>query len=113
MKAPVQRRTPKYYDGIESPTKEIKNLLPQVMKDIEGAYAKKSIHVIKAWPEIIGEKLAPMTQVVSFKDGILTVVVKSSTLYSLLCQHEKERILQLLQKRFSKEIVRKVLFRMG
>ena len=65
MKAPILRRTPKHYDGIESPAKEIKNLLPKVIKDIEGAYAKKSIHVIKAWPEIIGEKLAPMTQVVS------------------------------------------------
>ncbi|MEI6242050.1 MAG: DUF721 domain-containing protein [Chlamydiota bacterium] len=107
------KRTPRNYDGIASPTKEMNKLLPEVFKEIEGAYAKKGFLVVEAWPEIIGEKLARMTKVVSLKDGILTVSVKSSTLFSLLCQHEKERILQILQKRFSKEIVRKILFRMG
>ena len=58
----------------------------------------------------MGEKMAPMTKPVSFADGVLTVKVKSSTLYSLLVAHEKPRLLGRLKEKFS---IRNLVFRVG
>lgn len=69
--------------------------------------------MIKAWPELIGKKLAPFTEVDRFEEGVLVVKVKNATLYSLLSQHEKLRLLNLLQKHFSKQMVRDLIFRVG
>ncbi|MBI5346573.1 MAG: DUF721 domain-containing protein [Chlamydiae bacterium] len=108
-----QKRTPKNYNGILSPIKEGKKILPSILKDIDHAYGMDSINILRSWKEIIGKDLAPLTEAVSLEKGVLTVKVKSSTLYSLLTQQEKGRILLVLQKRFSKEAVRNIIFRIG
>jgi len=54
--------------------------------------------------------MAPFTSPVSLEDDVLTVKVKSSTLYSLLAVHEKRRLLAGLQKKFS---IRDIVFRIG
>lgn len=54
--------------------------------------------------------MAPMTEPISFFDGVLTVKVKSATLYSLLCHHEKPRLLKQLQRKFP---VRQLVLRAG
>jgi hypothetical protein len=98
-----KKRTPKH----------IKNLLPKVLEDIDKNYQKNPKNIKKMWPEVIGEKLAPMTKIHSFDKGVLVIKVKSSTLHSLLSNYEKERLLKKMQKKFSKKIIRNIFFKIG
>lgn len=107
------RRTPKNYDGTALTTHSIGEVLSTVMSRIGGAYKDCPELVLAAWPDILGAKLAPMTQPMSFVDGILTVKVKNSTLYSLLSQHEKPRLLAALRQKFPKLQIRNIVLRVG
>lgn len=94
-------------------SKKIVDILPSVMRKIDRVYAKKPVRVLEVWPMIIGEKLAPFTKAVSLENGILTVKVKNSTLLSLLSREEKNNLLIKLQKKFSRDTVRNINFRIG
>lgn len=106
-------RTPKNYDGTQVTTHRIADLLPQVLSSIGEVHRCRPDLVLAAWPEVIGEKLASMTEVQSFDDGVLIVKVKNSTLYSLLNQHDRPRIMRNLQMKFPAVHFRKVVFRIG
>jgi hypothetical protein len=106
----TKKRTPRNYDGTYLPGKNLNDLLPRFMAEINQKKEEPREKVFKEWLDILGEKMGSMTEIISFLDGILTVKVKSSTLYSLLCQHEKPRLLRLLQKKFS---IRDIKFRIG
>lgn len=86
------------------------DLLPEVMADIGKKVKDPRLEIYRLWNELIGEKMASMTEPVSFVDGVLTVKVKSSTLYSLLVTHERPRLLARLQEKFS---IRNLVFRVG
>jgi hypothetical protein len=107
------KRTPKNYDGIALPAKTIRELLPEVLGKIQKKQMEPDVDLLSAWPAMIGPNLANMTEAVSFVDGVLTVKVKSSTLYSLLSLHEKPRLLIKLQECFPKTQVRNIIFRIG
>jgi len=106
-------RTPKNYDGIETTNKMLVDLLPKALASITRVYKDQGSLILSSWPEIIGEKLAPMTKAVAFEDGILMVQVANSTLYSLLATHEKKKLLHLLQKKFPSVNIRTITFRIG
>lgn len=93
--------------------KNASDLLPKILSNIEKKYKNNPLNVVESWPIIIGSKLAPMTQVVGFDNGVLTVKVKSSTLYSLLNNYEKDKLLEKLQKNFSEKIIQKLCFKLG
>lgn len=107
------RRTPKGYDGTGLTTHRVSDLLSQVMSQIGDAYQDRPDLILAAWPDIIGQKLAPMAQAVSFVDGVLSVKVKNSTLHSLLSQKDKLRILNSLRQKFPKVEIKNVVFRIG
>lgn len=107
------KRTPKNYDGIEITSHQMGEILPQVLSAISEKYQDRPDLILATWPSLIGEKLAPMAQAVSFDEGVLVVKVKNSTLYSLLCQKEKWRLLEALKKKFPKVEIRTIHFRMG
>lgn len=107
------KRIPKNYDGIEPTGKQLKQLLPSLLKNIGEAYKDRPDLILAAWPKVIGEKLAQMTQAVSFSEGVLVVKVKNSTLYSLLAQHEKARLLNSLREQFPSVIIHNIIFRIG
>jgi len=106
-------RTPRGYDGIQPTTQKLQDILPQAVnrmgKDLN-IHAEK---VLKSWPEIIGIRFAPMTTAVSFVEGILTVTVTNSTLYSLLQKNEKTTLLSKLRERFPGVKIKTILFRIG
>ena len=104
------QRTPRNFDGTKNPGKKIQDLLPEILSSIERSKGDDAPAVYRFWSTLLGEQMAPLTEPVSFKEGVLTVKVKSATLYSLLCQHEKARLLKRLQEKFS---VRNILFRIG
>ncbi len=86
------------------------DLLPELLAEIGKRAGDPREEVFRFWFELIGEKMAPLTQPISVHEGVLTVKVKSSTLYSLLCQHEKPRLLKAMQEKFS---IRNIVFRVG
>jgi Dna[CI] antecedent, DciA len=105
------RRTPKGYDGTTVTTHRISELLPQVLSAIGGVHSARPDLILVAWPEVIGPKLASMTEAVSFQNGILVVRVKNSTLYSLLQQYDKMRILNNLKAKFPQVEFKAISFR--
>ena len=107
------RRTPKGYDEVEPTGKDLSKLLPEWLAKASSRFQSRPDLVLLAWPEVIGEKLAPMTEALSFIDGILTVKVRNSSLYSLLIQHEKKKLQKQLQKRMPSVDIRDIIFRLG
>ncbi|MBI2743162.1 MAG: DUF721 domain-containing protein [Chlamydiales bacterium] len=99
--------------GTKPTGKKLKDLLPVVLQQINKTYQERPDLILALWPEIIGEKLAHMTQALSFREGVLTVKVKNSALYSLLVQHEKARLLKKLCERFPSSGIRNIIFRIG
>jgi Dna[CI] antecedent, DciA len=107
------RRTPKGYDGSALTTHRFCDLLPNVLSQISEAYHDRPDLVLASWPNIIGQKLAPMTEAISFVDGVLTVKVKNSTLHSLLNQNDKPRILNVLRQSFPNVQIKNIVFRIS
>ena len=93
--------------------KQIRDLLPAVLEEIASMHKERPDLIVAAWPELIGEKLAQMTKAVSFEKGVLMVKVNNSTLYSLLAQHERARLVRLLRKKFPAVVIKNIYFRIG
>jgi predicted nucleic acid-binding Zn ribbon protein len=106
----MKSRTPKNFDGTFSPGVKIGELLPELLREIGKNREIPREALFQEWQNLIGEKMAPMTRPISFEDGVLTVIVKSSTLYSLLRVHERPRLLRKLQEKFQ---VRDLVFKIG
>lgn len=103
----------KNYDGTGVTSRSLSDLSTNVLSKIDVTFQGRPDLLLAAWPDIVGQKFAPMAQAVSFQDGILNVKVKNSTLYSLLNQHEKIRLLNALRKRFPRLVIKTIVFRMG
>ena len=88
-------------------------MLPEALSLIQKNNNEPAKDLLKSWPDVIGPRGAKLTEAISFVDGVLIVIVKSSTLYSLLCQHEKPHLLRRLQEQFPKTQVRNIFFRIG
>lgn len=106
-------RTPYKYDGTRVTSHQMKDMLPGVLAKLSSICQERPELVLGAWPEVIGTKLAAMTQATSFYDGVLTVKVRNSTLHSLLSCHDKNRILTALRERFPKIKIQNIVFRIG
>jgi hypothetical protein len=113
MGSEASKRFPRNYDGPLPTTRHIRQLLPRFLEDIGQKFKERPDLVIAAWPEVIGHQLAPMTQAVAFVDGILTVKVKNSTLYSLLAQNDKPRLIKNLRDKFPQTMIKTINFRLG
>lgn len=107
------KQTPRNYDGTRVTTHKVGDLLGAVLSKISVAHNDRPDLIMNAWPEIIGSKLAPMTQAISLCDGVLTVNVKNSTLHSLLSRHDKNRILSAIKQRFPTANIRNIMFRIA
>ncbi len=106
----MKSRTPRNYSGIENPAKKVADLLPEIVQDLGKKVGDPKEEIFRFWRELMGEDRASMAEPVLFVDGVLTVKVKSSTLYSLLVSHERPHLLGKLQEKFS---IRNLVFRVG
>lgn len=107
------QRTPKDYDGTQVTTYRVSELLHHVLSHVGDTYKERPDLILATWPEIIGAQLAPMTQAISFRDGVLVIKVKNSTLHSLLTQHDKARLLTSYRKKFPHVDIKNIIFRIG
>jgi hypothetical protein len=101
------------YEGTETTSQEIADLLPRFLGQLGAAHHERPDLILAAWPQVIGAKLSPMAKAVSFVDGILLVKVSNSTLYSLLSQHERGRLLKSLREKFPTALIKNISFRLG
>ena len=99
------------YDGPHTTTRHICHILPRLLEEIGKIYRDRPDLVLAAWPEVIGPKLAAMTKALSFCNGILTVKVSNSPLYSLLNQHDKRRLIKSLRDKFPEMTIKTIVFR--
>jgi hypothetical protein len=88
-------------------------MLTDILLKMQCTFCDRPDLILEAWPEVIGLKLAGMTQAVSFANGMLVVKVKNSTLHSLLSQNDKPRILNNLRKKFPNVTIKDIVFRIG
>lgn len=109
----VTLRRPRNYNGTGGTTHHVSALLSNLLKSVSVKQEERPDLILRAWPEIIGPKLAGMTQAMSFDQGILTIKVKNSSLLSILSQREKPQILQVLKQKFPQATIRNIIFRMG
>ncbi len=98
---------------LKSTNQHLKDLLPTLLRNLEGKTSLRPDLVVQAWGEVAGERISSMTRAVSFENGALHVLVKNSTLMSLLALHEKGRLLKGLQKQFPKVKIRNIHFKIG
>lgn len=103
----------KGYRGTGLTSRSLGDLLPLVMREIGEIYKERGDLVLAAWPQVIGEKLASMTQAVSFESGVLFVKVSNSTLFSLLSRQDKPELLKNLRAKFPNTSIKTIVFRMG
>ena len=100
-------------DPTSRTNQELADLLPKFLNSIGALHRDRPDLIVAAWPDIIGAKLAPMTKAVSFENGVLTVKVNNSTLYSLLSQHERGKLLKCLREKFPSVGIKNIHFRIG
>lgn len=106
-------RTPKNFDGTSSTSKSINGLLKEALSEISERAGRQGDEILQAWSEILGPNFTNLTKATAVRDGVLTVKVKSSTLYSLLSRYEKPRLLERLQELFPEAKLRDIVFRIG
>jgi hypothetical protein len=109
----VFKRLPRHYDGPLTTTRHLRQLLPSFLEEVGRKCNERPDLVVAAWPKIVGSKLAPMTQAVSFIEGVLTVKVNNATLYSLLSQNDKARLIQELKNQFPGTFIKTIFFLRG
>jgi len=107
------QRTPQDYQGTKNTSHRFSDILPHVLAKISDTHQDRPDLVLASWPDVIGTQLATMTQAISFNEGVLVVKVKNSTLYSLLSQNDKPKILANLRKKFPKVKIANIIFRLG
>lgn len=106
-------RTPKNFDGTSSTSKSLNGLLKEALSEISEKSGRKGCEILQAWDEVLGPNFANRTKAASVQDGVLTVKVKSSTLYDLLSRYERPRLLEKLQEMFPEANLRDIVFRIG
>lgn len=106
-------RLPRNYDGCRVTTRHLRDLMPGVLGKITENFSDRPDLILAAWPDIIGSHLAPMTQAVSFVDGVLLIKVKNSSLYNLLHTRERARLIHAIKAKFPKIIIKTILFKSG
>jgi len=109
----TNKRTPKNYDGNEPTGRQICELLPGILSKLTTKCDDKPHQILSAWPDIVGERIGKMSKAVSYNSGILRVHVKNSTLYSLLVEHEKTRLIATFKERFPKVRFLDIFFKIG
>ena len=109
----MSKRHPRYYDGTLPTTHHIRGLLSHFLEEMGRKFDDRPDLVIAAWPEVIGPHLAALTKAISFVNGVLTVKVSNSTLYSLLSQNDKPRLIQNLRDKFPGILIKTIFFRLG
>ena len=103
-------RNPRSFDGTRPSGVKIGDLLPQLLEEVRKKTSDSRELIFQEWFSLLGDKIAHLTEPLSFIDGVLVVIVKSQALYSLLSQHEKPLLLRKLKGKFQ---IKDLIFKIG
>ena len=106
-------RIPKNYDGNKPTGRQIRDLLPGMLTKLSEKCNDQPHQILSAWADIVGKRIGQMSQAKSYDYGVLKVLVKNSTLHSLLVEHEKPRLIAAFKEKFPKVNFRDILFKIG
>ncbi len=95
----------------EKTNKNLDVLLSFFLQELSWKKREEKEEVFKAWFAIIERELSEYTRPISYEKGVLLVKVQSSTLYALLCTHEKPKLLEKLKKKIGS--LKDIQFRFG
>lgn len=107
------KRTARNFNGNECTTHHLGQILPGILQKMEANYGDRPDLVLASWPDIVGRNLSPMAQAKMFSEGILYVEVKNSSLYSLLSQRDRPKLLQALRNKFPQLEIKSIQFRLA
>ena len=93
--------------------KHIKNLAKPFLDNVDKKLRENPRAILHGWDEIVGKKIAALTDPEKFENGILFVKVKQQMLYNLLVKHEYSRLLESLRKNFPQTVIEAIKFRIG
>jgi len=94
-------------------SRDLGSVLNKVLTSINAAQKERPDLILAFWPQVVGPAIAPLTRAVSFREGILTVKVKNSTLHHLLSREEKAKILTALRQKFPNVTLSDIVFKIG
>lgn len=98
---------------IKPTSKHLKNLLVNFEENLKKINSIPIQDILSFWSEMVGHHVSAMTKAVDFQNGVLFVKVNNSSLYSLLMLHEKQKLLQLLRKKFPAILIKAIHFKLG
>jgi len=88
-------------------------LVTEVMKKLGLDQRLQQSQVLFLWPQIVGAQIATHAQPVSLRNGLLVVGVDHPVWLQELSRYYKPLILQKVQDRLGKKVVRDIRFRIG
>jgi len=93
--------------------KQVESILDELLKKIEKTGVQKGNAVIEAWIKAAGEEASTYAQPVSFKKGVLMVIVANSAwLYKLTM--EKNRLIKIFREQYTgRQKLENIRFRVG
>lgn len=109
----AMKRTPRNFEGNECTTHHLGKILPGILQKMEANYGDRPDLVLAAWPDIVGRNLSPMAQAKRFEEGVLYVEVKNSSLYALLSQRDRSKLLQTLRQKFPQIEIKALHFKLA
>lgn len=109
----VYKRTPKDYDGLQPTGQRIEALLPDILDEIAKKQQQSVFVIEKVWNDLVGPKIADLTRIADFQNGVLYIKVKNATLLSILSSQEKGRLMQNLTNKFPNIHFKNLVFQFG
>jgi predicted nucleic acid-binding Zn ribbon protein len=88
-------------------------LVPAVMKQLGLEERLQQSQVFYLWPTIVGSDIARHAQPVSLRNGLLVVGCDHPMWLQEITRYSKPLILQKVQERLGKKVVRDISFRIG
>ena len=88
-------------------------IVPLVMKQLGLEERLQQSQVFYLWPTIVGSDIARHAQPVSLRNGLLVVGCDHPIWLQEITRYSKPLILQKVQQRLGKKVVRDISFRIG
>jgi predicted nucleic acid-binding Zn ribbon protein len=86
----------------------LKQVLPDVVRELGIAEAVWQNEIVACWPELMGEQLAAKTRPGRVAHGTLVVFVEHSVWLNELSRYGKKQMLERLQARFGRQRIRSI-----
>jgi predicted nucleic acid-binding Zn ribbon protein len=93
--------------------KPASDVMPALLKDLRMEFRRAEAEVIKVWNHLLDGNIVAHAQPTGLRNGTLFVTVDSSVWLDEIVRYRRKEILDRLQHSFSREIIKKISFRVG